>query len=247
MGLENNPHENLELLGVRYLPKPKYIPTGVLAAEEIFPFANDGTHLEHYFQANGVTLATENRFGEVVYFHGNATIRVSEPEPGIPIRVPERTRTNEMREKLFSMNRFAGQRTLPDIPRYPEEITGIEVTRTQDLSLDEMGALVEALGEDPMDANETLRTYRIERTIDRRVLVRQEWHSGTIENGSAYQAHKGPGRDEGSTDEARVKLENGTSSQRGTYPIWEVTHRPPIKRWSAGRRKRTQIVFHRGL
>ena len=177
MGLEDNPHENLELLGVRYLPEPKYIPTGILAAQEIFPFANDGTHLEHYFQANGITLATENRFGELVYFHGNATIRVSEPEPGIPIRVPERARTNEMREKLFSTNRFTGQHDSPNISRHPDEITGIEVTRTQELSLNEMGALVEALGEDPMEANETLRTYRIEKTIDGRMLVRQ---NGTL-------------------------------------------------------------------
>lgn len=73
-----------------------YIPNGVMGAIDIFPYAcNEGLR-EHYFIAYGITLVTENRFGKLVYFHGDADIRVTEPDPGITIEVPPRGRTNKV-------------------------------------------------------------------------------------------------------------------------------------------------------
>ena len=59
-------------LGIRYLPMPDYVPNGLLAALDIFPFVNDEECREHHFIAYGVTLATNNRYRKLVYFNGDA-------------------------------------------------------------------------------------------------------------------------------------------------------------------------------
>ena len=83
-GFRDNPYEDLEPMGVRYLLQPTIPTTGMLAAYNIFPFANNDTNPNHYFQAYGITLATKNQFGKVIHYHGNATIRISDPDPGVP-------------------------------------------------------------------------------------------------------------------------------------------------------------------
>ena len=82
LSVENNPYEDLEPLGIRYLLPPRIAPTRVLTTFKMFPFVNNGTNLEHHFQAYGVTLVTENCHRELVCFHGDATIQITEPDPG---------------------------------------------------------------------------------------------------------------------------------------------------------------------
>ena len=75
-----------------------YVPSGVLGTMDIFPYVYNREKREHYFIVYGITLATENWFGKLVYFHGNTDIRITEPEPGITIEVPPCGQTNEMWE-----------------------------------------------------------------------------------------------------------------------------------------------------
>ena len=98
-GLDDYPEDAPDPLYINYLPPPERIPNGLLAAVRIFPFAVDDESRELHFRANGVTLATEDRHGNATYYHGDATIRIEEPNPGAAVEVPRRGRTNEMRNR----------------------------------------------------------------------------------------------------------------------------------------------------
>lgn len=80
----------IEPMPMSFLSMPRNVPNGVLAALDIFAFAEDKALKDLYFMAYGVTLATEDRNGRPAYFHGDAQIRITEPMPGIIIDVPQR-------------------------------------------------------------------------------------------------------------------------------------------------------------
>ena len=92
---------------LRYIPRPGSIPNGMMAALDIFPYACNEGRREHYFKAYGITLATEDACGKVMYYNGDAELRVTEPGAGMAIEIPAKRRTNHMRERMFRMNAFA--------------------------------------------------------------------------------------------------------------------------------------------
>ena len=74
LGTAENEFSCPEPLGLRFLPPPDHIPNGLLAALDVVPFAYDEDHCKHHFMAYGVTLVTNNCYGKLVYFNGDASI-----------------------------------------------------------------------------------------------------------------------------------------------------------------------------
>ena len=71
---EDNQHQNCEPNNLTYVPSAHYVPNRMLSAINIFPYAMDEEHREHHFMAYGVTLATKNHFGKLVYYNGDTNI-----------------------------------------------------------------------------------------------------------------------------------------------------------------------------
>ena len=176
-GFKEIQHPEFKPFGMRYLPLPTYAATGMLSALDIFPFANDQSKREHYFQAYGITLATENRQGQVVYFHGDAEIRITEPQPGLRIEVPGRQRTNEMRERLFRMNDFAEINRYQPRPATPPRRRNADAIRPNHMSKEEIATLIHELKTHPWIGKEYSRVYSFERKSDGTILVRRGWPS----------------------------------------------------------------------
>ena len=173
-----NPGERLSTpqipLGLRYLPSFQYIPNGVLAAIDIFPFAYDEDRREHHFKAYGITLATDNRYGKPVIFQGDAEIRVTEPEKGIQVEVPHRGRTRDARDQVFRMNKFAR------VPGYVPNKHDPYVSNSADegkvawfeLPPRETHAVLDDLARNIMSEDEEVRIYTIDRLTDGTLKVR---------------------------------------------------------------------------
>ena len=96
-----DPYEGMEMLGIRRVPDPRAPPHGVLASREVTLFADDHIRNERHFYARNVTLATVTPFGDPIYFHGDATIRIDQPELNTIVRVPKRAKVNKAREYIF--------------------------------------------------------------------------------------------------------------------------------------------------
>ena len=90
LGTAENEFSCPEPLGLRFLPPPDHIPNSLLAALDVVPFTYDEDHRKHHFMAYGVTLVTDNCYRKLVYFNGDASIRITEPLRGISIQVPSR-------------------------------------------------------------------------------------------------------------------------------------------------------------
>jgi hypothetical protein len=176
-GESENPYEDLEPLGMTYILPPREAPNGILAAYEIFPFAYNEERREHHFQAFNITLATEGWDGNNAYYHGHATIRVNEPEPGTTIQVPKRGRTNEMRQRMFSMGKFANieKRTKIHRPQPAAQEPGEKVIEPCEMSRKELEAVVVNLIEYPMQLGDDIRNYTITKTLNGCVKVRLGW------------------------------------------------------------------------
>ena len=160
-----------------YLPPPRYAANGILAALTIFPTAAKRSKGEFHFTAGGVTLATDNRYGVPVYYHGDAEIRLTKPE-GLYIPVPKRSRTYEMRKRLFGMGEFA-RRTHQVVKQYDSKGTqtpeGSPLT-PYTMSQEELEAILDDLTQNPMtNDEEPVRTYTIEKTAAGTVEVRPGW------------------------------------------------------------------------
>ena len=97
--------------GIRKLPKPQHIPNGLLAAINLVPFADDIRSGDQFFEGLGVTLVTNDARGTPINYHGDATVRLSQPPPGVIIEVPKEEKVNEMREILFRMNKPTQEET----------------------------------------------------------------------------------------------------------------------------------------
>ena len=170
-GLSEYPEDAPDPLYMEYIPPPVRPPNGILAAIKLFPFARDDDTRELHFRAQGVTLATQDRDGKVVYHHGNATIRIEEPEPGTAIEVPRRWRTNEMRDRLFLKNKFVPNVNRTEIRKFPDD--GRDRDLKPHLTPAEMDAFIQELINEPMGLNEISRTYTIQKKNDGVVVVRQ--------------------------------------------------------------------------
>ena len=144
-------------------------------AIRIFPFAVNDESCELHFWANGVTLVTEDRHSNTTYYHGDATIQIEEPNPGAAVKVSRRGRTNEMRNRLF----------LVDVD---EDGPFVKCTRDRDLdpnmTLEEMDAFICKLIDQPMESNETFRTYTIKKRNDGIVVVQQDTKPERVEPGT---------------------------------------------------------------
>ena len=170
-GIEEYPENAPEPLYMEYLPPPQQPPNGILAAIKMFPFASDDETCEVHFRAQGVTLATQDRNGGVAYYHGDATIRIEEPEPGTAIEVPRRWRTNEMRNRLFLTDEFTPNVRRTEVRQFPND--GRDRDLKPYMTPEEMDALVQELITEPMGPNETVRAYTIRKKKNGVVIVRQ--------------------------------------------------------------------------
>ena len=173
-GSENDYYGESKPEGLRYLPHPRDVPNGLLAALEIIPYANNEERLEHHLMAYGVTLATRDRQGNLRYYNGDANIRITEPPPGITVQVPNRRRTEKARRKLFQK----GKIKRPEIcePRsygriLSETPAGNHMSMEQ-MSPDELEGVLDQLLADPIMEDEEVRTYTIQKGSDGVVIVR---------------------------------------------------------------------------
>ena len=161
-------------LGLQYAPVPYVVPNGMMSALDIFPYAKDDDRRESYFMAYGITLATENRFGKTVYYNGDANICITEPIDGVTIEVPNRARTNSMRQQMFRMGEYASRRkknrTRKDQIMCTRSAAGNNMTWNI-MERDELEAVLDDLVENPME-DENLRTYSLLRRSDGQIEVR---------------------------------------------------------------------------
>ena len=157
---------------MKCLPIPKGDPAGILAAFEMYPFNYDETEFEHDFQAYGVTLATENCHGKLVYLHGDAIITIIEPTPGDTVVVPGRDHTNRIRQKMFNPGKCQkNPRTKPRSKSASSNI-GTDANRFPEVSEAGWNALNEELKKRPMVIGEPPHKYLIEETHEGMIVVR---------------------------------------------------------------------------
>ena len=145
---------------------PDYVLNGLLAALDIFPFTNDKECREHHFIAYGVTLATNNRYGKLVYFNGDTTIQITELQQGMTVQVPSCKQTSRMRDRLFRMNEFVqNNHYLPNacpVTNDPEGNASIWI----ELSPHEIKSVADELSANPIGEGEDTRTYMMEKMLD---------------------------------------------------------------------------------
>jgi len=236
-GNEDDQRPNITPLGIRYIPRPRYVPSGVLAALDIFPFAKNEELGEHYFRAYGVTLATEDRHGKVVYFHGDADIRVMEPDPDTLIEVPRRDKTRDARERLFKMNRYAlKNRYVPNADKDPTSDTpGGNTVTWHHMAPDELEAVLDELSVDPMMQEEDTRTYTIQRMTDGTVEVQR----GLIRE---------PGnKSTGPPDHDASELEEANEYEKGNKKGLDVHEQTLLTRFGSDPQASDQALDDRGL
>ena len=163
-----SPHKPL---GIRYLPMPDYILNGLLAALDIFPFANNKECQEHHFITYGVTLAMNNRYGKLVYFNGDTTIRITEPPQGMTMQVPSCEQTSQMRDRLFRMNEFTQKNCyLPNTCPVTNDPEG-NVSTWIELTPHEIKSVADKLSANPIEEGEDIRTYMMQKMPDRTINI----------------------------------------------------------------------------
>ena len=157
-----------------YAPVPYIVPNGMISALDIFLYVKDDDRRESYFMAYGITLATENRFGKTVYYNGDANICITEPIDGVTIEVPNRARTNLMRQQMFRMGEYAlrqkKNRTRKDQIMCTQSAAGNNMTWNI-MERDELEAVLDDLVENPME-DENLQTYSLSCQSDGQIEVR---------------------------------------------------------------------------
>ena len=144
------------------------------SALDIFPYTNNKSAREHHFTAFGVTLMTENRFGKLVYYNGNANIQITEPAPGIMIEVPYCVRTSRMRDQMFHMGKFAPCKPTKSDNCYRETTTtatGNNIT-WHNMTQKQLKAVLDKVSASPLTKGEEVRTYMIWDRSDRSIKVR---------------------------------------------------------------------------
>ncbi|KAF9783730.1 hypothetical protein BJ322DRAFT_1109578 [Thelephora terrestris] len=188
---QNDPYEGMEMLGIKYVPQPRAVPTGLLASKEVTIFADDDIRHQRHFFARDVTLATVDPFGNPVFFHGNATIQLDEPGEGSTIHVPKRRKVNKARKYIFGKKKgvplkeqakeFGSEQT-------SETTHGNEITWYV-LNQEELEAVLGELADDPITQNEETRTYTIWKTEDGTIKAQLGLKTKDGGNEPSTQAH----------------------------------------------------------
>ena len=186
-GSEHDYYQAPEPVGLRYVPRADRISNGMMAAIDLIPYANDQERREHHFMAYGVTLATENRYGKVVYYNGDANIRVTEPQPGIIIEVPNREKANKMRKRMFGMSERKDRRVTTIINQPEDETPAGNKITWNTLEQEELKAVLDDITAAPMTDDEVVRNYTIWRRSDGVVQVTKGFHEEATCNKSCDQ------------------------------------------------------------
>ena len=159
--------------GTRKLPEPSHLPNGLLAAINLVPFADDICSGDQYFEGLGVTIVTNDARGTPIHYHGDATIRLSQPPPGVLMEVPKEDKVNEMRERLFRMKNFAQKDTYRSpITNNPNAMgpCGCGITK------DELEEMVARIIKEPLKEEDKETTYEVHKTKTGVVIAqRRPW------------------------------------------------------------------------
>ena len=164
-GSENDCYGDCIPEGLRYVPRPEPTPNGIMALLEVFPYANNIDQREHHLMAYGVTLATRDRSGKLVYYNGDANIRITEPPAGIRIEVPNRKRTEMVCRALFrepELVQNKGDVMRPYASRKTDSPTQ-DTSSSDQIAPDALEAILELIQADPILEDNQVRTYRIQK------------------------------------------------------------------------------------
>ena len=166
-------YEDIEPSGMRHLPRPRHLPNGLLASINLIPFADDPQTGERYFEGLGSTLVTNDARGSPIKYHGDATIRLSQPPPGVIIEVPREERVNEMRERLFRMGPYARRKGRTRIQQSSASSdSGTDEKCACGMTAIELQEMMERIISKSFETHEEERTYEIHKTRTG-VVVRQ--------------------------------------------------------------------------
>ena len=176
-------------LDLQYLD-PKIPPSnGLLAAQEIIPFAQYADSEDYEFYARGVTLALNDNEDKTIYCRGNALIRLNNREMETTQRPPTRARVDHMRQRLFRMGAYATPhpraKKMPDTVSandpethwqtpnigVPRRVAPAEIHNGHEMSPDELAAVLDVLMKNPIEEMEEQRSYTIQKGENGQVLV----------------------------------------------------------------------------
>ncbi|KAF9786161.1 hypothetical protein BJ322DRAFT_1108021 [Thelephora terrestris] len=161
-----------EPFGMKYIPKPDYLPRGLLASKEMTIYGIDDARRERHIFAKDVTLALEDPTGEPVMYHGDVTMRLDEPEPGSVLYVPKRDKVKKAYNFVFSKSLSLNQSiTLLTETRKTDTPEGNEI-KWNGLTQYELEAVIDELERDPLIKSGETRSYSIQKKSDGTVEVR---------------------------------------------------------------------------
>ena len=105
---------------IQYLPTLKPPSNGMLAAQQVIPFAQYDLENDFEFFAKGATLVVEDEERRPTYYRGNATIRISDRDRRPGPKPPTRLRLNHMQNRLFRMGQYSKEDTHENSGRSPD-------------------------------------------------------------------------------------------------------------------------------
>jgi hypothetical protein len=175
------------------LPEPPHRSNGVLAAQEIIPFARYNDDYEDEFYAKGVTLVMDDEDSNTTYYRGNALIRISPRDIGPGTRPPTRLRVDHARRRLFRTDQFSKEKIeelngreadwnnsparkdgptkrLHDVDAAASKVT-IKRSERMEMPNNELEAVITDLMDHPIKNIEGKRVYEIEKSYEGKVLV----------------------------------------------------------------------------
>jgi hypothetical protein len=161
-----------EPFGMTYIPKPDYLPRGLLASKEMTIYGIDDARRERHIFAKDVTLALEDPTGEPIMYHGDVTMRLDEPEPGSVLYVPKREKVTKAYNFVFSKSLSLNQSvTLLTQTKKADTPEGNEI-RWNGLTQYELEAVIDELERDPLIKTGETRSYTIQKKKDGTVEIK---------------------------------------------------------------------------
>ena len=176
-------------VSMEYIPPPDFEPKGVLTSKKIYIFAVDKDRRQTHLVARNVTFTLDDPTGDPQIYHGDATIRLDEPQVGTVIYVPKRERVRKAHKYIFKKHVHLNceATVLEGQPDDPTETPGGTELAWKRLPREELEAVIDDLNKHPIKEGRQAKMFTVRKLKDGRIKV---------ERGLKYNDYKAGTRDD---------------------------------------------------
>ena len=176
-------------VSMEYIPPPDFEPKGVLTSKKIYIFAVDKDQRQTHLVARNVTFTLDDPTGDPQIYHGDATIRLDEPQVGTVIYVPKRERVRKAHKYIFKKHVHLNceATVLEGQPDDPTETPGGTELAWKRLPREELEAVIDDLNKHPIKEGRQAKMFTVRKLKDGRIKV---------ERGLKYNDYKAGTRDD---------------------------------------------------